>query len=68
MRFHAGQNVYTATEVRGWFDHSVKSAIPANTIGTIQEVHTSDQETKYLVKFHKEFGSHLCLESQLKLG
>lgn len=69
MRYHAGQYVYTAEKVRGWFDFSMKEFIPENTLGTIMEVHTFDkQEPLYMVQFNKEFGNVMCKESQLKLG
>jgi hypothetical protein len=69
MRFFAGQSVYTADEVRGWFDYSMSNFIPKNTFGTVMEVHTLDkQEPIYMVQFTKEFGNVMCKESQLKLG
>ncbi len=54
--FEVGQYVYTAKDIRGWFDHSIKDHIPRNTIGVIAAVVQSGQETIYTVKFDKEFG------------
>ena len=57
--FETGQYVYTAKDIRGWFDHSVKSYIPRNTVGVIAKVVHSSQnldEVVYSVKFDKEFG------------
>ena len=71
--YEVGQYVYTARDIRGWFDYSMKEYIPANTIGiVIEQGHYSDpDEPHYLIKFfdkNKEFGTQYIHESSLKLG
>lgn len=68
MKYQVGQVVYTATDIRGWFDYSMKTAIPANTSGTIVSAEWHEGDNRYLVKFVKEFGEHFVTESNLKLG
>lgn len=70
FKYEVGQYVYTAEEIRGWFDYSMKDYIPANTCGVIVERDSSDG-IFYLVRFtgkNKEFGTQYIRESILKLG
>ena len=70
FKYEVGQNVYTAEDIRGWFDYSVKEYIPANTVGIIMDRDESDGN-HYLIKFfgkNKEFGTQYIRESSLKLG
>lgn len=72
-KYEVGQNVYTAKNIRGWFDYSMKEYIPENTSGTIINIYFDwdTVEPRYNVKFlgkNKEFGSQFILESSLKLG
>lgn len=58
--FKIGQKVSTLRPIRGWFDYSVKSEMPAHMIGTIFKIHKLDNQdalnTIYTVQFDKEFG------------
>ncbi len=66
-----GQYVYTARDIRGWFDYSIKDHIPCNTIGTIVEIVHSSQnldEVVYAVKFDKEFGQVNIHHRDLKVS
>jgi len=71
--YKVGQYVYTAKDIRGWFDYSTKEYIPANTVcEIIAQGHYDDADDHvYLVKFfgkNKEFGTQYILETSLKLG
>ena len=66
-----GQYVYTAKEIKGWFDYSSKNHIPENTMGRVsgyikvgKELHT----VVYEVIFDKEFGYFNVKHTDLKLG
>jgi len=62
-----GQLVYTKSNIRGWFDKSIKSFIPANTPCTI----VSHQPESYLVRFDGEFvefGEYIIRHVDLRLG
>ena len=67
-KFKHGQYVYTDHDIRGWFDHSVKNMIPANSHGVIVAMELAEPETIYEVYFNKEFGYFHVKESDLKLG
>jgi hypothetical protein len=72
-KYEVNQYVYTAKDLRGWFDYSVKEYVPANTIGIIMSVghYDAPDEPHYLVRFfgkNKEFGTQYIHESSLKLG
>ena len=57
--FEVGQTVITTRPVRGWFDYSVKSEMPAGEVGTVFKIHKLDEninEVIYTVQFEKEFG------------
>lgn len=58
--FQINQKVSTLRPVRGWFDYSVKSEMPAHMVGTIFKIHKLDEQdinnTVYTVQFNKEFG------------
>lgn len=67
-RYQVGQLVYTNSNIRGWFDKSIKSFIPANTPCTIIAHHELDS---YLVRFNDEFiefGDHVIRHIDLRLG
>lgn len=74
-RFQIGQYVYTARDIRGWFDFSMKDCIPVNAMGVVtgqcyDELDSTD-EPHYSIKFlgkNKEFGTQYIRESSLKLG
>jgi hypothetical protein len=55
-----GQTVLTLHPIRGWFDYSIKSEMPAHMVGTIFKIHKLDEvnisDTIYTVQFDKEFG------------
>jgi hypothetical protein len=73
QKYEVGQNVYTAKNLRGWFDYSMKEYIPENTPCTVTGVYFDwdHKEPRYCVKFLdqvKEFGLQFLLESSLKLG
>ncbi len=62
-----GQLVYTKSNIRGWFDKSIKSFIPANTPCTIVN---HQQPESYLVRFDGEFiefGEYIIRHNDLKL-
>jgi len=68
--YQPGQLVYTKSNIRGWFDKSIKSFIPANTPGTIVLLHPTATEL-YLVRFDGEFvefGEHIIRHVDLRLG
>jgi hypothetical protein len=67
-KFAPGQYVYTDRDIRGWFDHSVKDMIPANSHGVIVAMELTEPEPTYEVYFNKEFGYFHVKESDLKLG
>lgn len=64
-KFSIGQNVYTAKNIRGWFNYSMLDHIPENTLGVVMEIHPDGE---YLVKFRREFGTLYIPEHDLKLG
>lgn len=69
--YNIGQQVYTAKDIKGWFDYSLSDVIPANTVGTIIdycEVGGDLNSIVYLVKFNKEFGTCQIVHRCLKLG
>lgn len=69
--YEFGQFIYTAKEIRGWFDYSVKQGIPRNTLGKINGLIFvgEDLETVlYEVDFGKEFGLVNLRHNELKLG
>lgn len=66
--YQIGQLVYTNSNIRGWFDKSIKSVIPANTPCTIISQH---QPESYLVRFdgkYSEFGDYIISHVNLRLG
>lgn len=68
--YRVGQLVYTKSNIRGWFDKSVKSFIPANTPCTILS-YQQEPSTKYLVRFDGEFvefGDYIISHVDLRLG
>lgn len=69
--FQIGQMVYTNREIRGWFDFSLKSAIPANSRGIIAGCITASNDldlVEYEVEFGSEFGRFHIYHKDLKLG
>ena len=63
MKYTIGQYVYTAKNIPGWFNFSMRNFIPSNTICTI----VSYKEPIYVVRFPKEFGDIEINEFNLKL-
>lgn len=66
--YQVGQLVYTNSNIRGWFDKSIKSFIPANTPCTIIN---QPQPESYLVRFggeFSEFGDYIISHINLRLG
>lgn len=66
--YQPGQLVYTKSNIRGWFDKSLKSFIPANTPCTIVSHHATES---YLVRFDGkfiEFGDYIISPFDLRLG
>lgn len=69
--YEPGQNVYTARKIRGWYDFSMKDAIPENTLGKIVDYLWVGEESStafYVVEFEKEFGRVHLRHHDLKLG
>lgn len=69
--FQIGQFVYTNREIRGWFNYSVKAAIPANLRGKIVGIAVSSDNIEsvvYEVEFDREFGRYNINHTSLKLG
>lgn len=69
--YESGQNVYTSKEIKGWFDYSVKTGIPANTLGKIVGLVFVGKDLNsvlYEVDFDKEFGLVNLRHDELKLG
>jgi hypothetical protein len=72
-KYEVGQNVYTAKDLRGWFDYSMKEYISENTPCTVEAIYYDwdKMEPRYYVRFsgkNKEFGFQYLLETSLKLG
>jgi hypothetical protein len=70
--YKVGQYVWTADNIRGWFDYSMKEYIPANTIGIVISTghHEDPDEPYYLIKFfgkNDEFGTQYIHQTSLKL-
>jgi hypothetical protein len=68
MKYQAGQYIYSAKVITGWFDYSLKNEMPINTFGTIVKSSLIDGVPVYDVNFGKEFGFLLVEESYIKLG
>lgn len=70
MKYKIGQYVYTAKNIRGWFDFSTKDYIPENTVGKIVSIGAGGDcdPPFYTVEFSREFGLRFVLETDLKLG
>lgn len=69
--FEVGQLVYTNREIRGWFNYSVKAAIPANLRGKIVGITNACdtlEDVVYEVEFDREFGRYNINHTNLKLG
>jgi hypothetical protein len=69
--YEIGQYVYTTREVRGWFDYSVKNAVPANKMGRVVGYARIGKEVNsvvYEVSFDREFGHVNVKHPDLKLG
>lgn len=69
--YKAGQLVYTARDIHGWFDKSIKSFIPTNTPCTILTIQLTPDTAKYSVRFNdkfSEFGDYTVSHSDLRLG
>ncbi len=61
--FKIGQTVYTSRLIRGWFDYSLKLAIPENTSGVIISIISEDH---YEIDFGQEFGKVQIHHNNLK--
>lgn len=69
--YSIGQYVYTAREIKGWFDYSVKNNIPVNSAGRIAgytRVGKTTDSVVYEVIFNQEFGYVNIKHNDLKLG
>jgi hypothetical protein len=73
--YQVGQLVYTTRDIRGWFDKSIKSFIPANTPCTVTGYYCQPEpllsSTGYHVRFDgkfAEFGDYVISHVDLKLG
>lgn len=66
MKFTIGQKVCVSKDIRGWFDRSMKSCIPAGTVGKIIDCdYLSHDKITYVVQFNDEFGIQLLPEENL---
>lgn len=66
MQFEIGQRVFAKSNIRSWFDYSIKYYIPQQTEGCVtqkDEYHPG----RYYVFFGKEFGEILVPGEYLSL-
>ncbi len=55
--YEVNQGVCTIRAIRGWFDFSMQSNIPAHTLGKITAILMSNEDDMvYEVRFQQEFG------------
>jgi hypothetical protein len=68
--YEVGQYVYTAKDIRGWFDYTLSDVIPVNTMGKIVGYYAMRYDIDsvvYRVEFENEFGTCNVIHSCLKL-
>lgn len=66
--FEKGQMVYTSNTMLGWFDRSLKRAIPANAACVVEN--SDELSNTYSVRFigkYEEFGTLLVDHKDLKM-
>ena len=69
--YSIGQYVYTAKDIKNWFDFSIKDHVPANTIGRVGayiRVGKTTDTVIYEIIFDNEFGRLNVRHNDLKLG